>query len=97
MKDEQLNEIQEQLDTIVNLLKIIYGNKLITLKKETLRAGSLDKQIYELCDGTNTTSTIAKKLQKNGNHISNTLTKLRKKGLIKSITKNKQKVHVQIF
>ena len=67
------------------------------MKKKLLKAGSIENQVYELCDGINTTQTIATTIQKSSDYAGAVLSNLRRKGLVRTVERGGNKVHEQRF
>lgn len=97
MSDAKLDEIKNLLEDIRSLLKITNQDKIEEAKKKLIRSGSIEEKIFKLCDGTNTTSDIAKKIQKTNDYTRASISSLREKGLLRTIEKNNKQVHVQRF
>ena len=97
MNEKKIDEIQELLEIIINLLRVLNEPKLNQLKRERLQIGSLDERVYQLCNGINTTAIIAQETQKSSNHISNVLARLKTRGLIRMSVKNGKKIYRQVF
>ena len=97
MQDNTLDDIRYLLEDIRNLLLAINRDKLDNLKKGLLKPGSVESQVYEFCDGTNTAQDIATKVQKSPENISAVISNLRRKGLIRSMDRNGKRVIVQVF
>ena len=90
-------EIRTLLEDIKGLLLIANQDKLDEMKKRLLKLGSIESQVYELCDGANTTQLIASKIQKSSDYAGAVLSNLRRKGLIRTIDRGGNKVHEQRF
>lgn len=92
-----LKKIQALLEDQKGLLLVLNQDKLDELKKRLLKPGSIENQVYELCDGINTTQLIANKIQKTPEYAGAVISTLRRKGLIKTMERSGDKVHEQIF
>jgi biotin operon repressor len=92
-----LEEIKQLLGDIKGILLLINQDKLQAAKATLLKSGSLEQQVYDLCDGENSNKTIADTLKKSEGNIRGSISSLRQKGLIKTIERNGQKVHEQIL
>lgn len=94
---EKLDQIRELLEDIKALFLIANQDRLEAVKKNLLKPGSMEAQVYELCDATNTTQSIATKIQKSADYTSAVLSNLRRKGLVKTVDRDGNKVHDQRF
>lgn len=97
MSEENLNEIKNLLEDIKTLLILTNQEQLNQIKKKLVKPKSLEEKIYKLCDGSNTTVKIAKKIEKSNEYTGAVISTLRQKGLIKTVEKNGTKVHEQRF
>lgn len=97
MADEKLDDIRNLLEDIKQLLIVTNHDKIEEMKKKLLKKDSLEEKIYKLCDGINTTTDIAGKIQKGNEYTGAVISTLREKGLIKTIKKNTKNVHERIF
>jgi hypothetical protein len=97
MTEDQLDEIKSLLEDIKGLLLITNQDKLDEAKKKLLKPGSVESQVYELCDGTNTTQDITGKIQKSSEYAGAVVSTLRRKGLVRTIERDGRKVHIQLF
>jgi DNA-binding transcriptional ArsR family regulator len=97
MTDGQLNEIKSLLEDIKALLVVINLDKLDDLKKKLIKPESVESQVYELCDGTNTTQDMAAKIKKSQENVGAVISSLRRKGMIKTISREGRKYYEQIF
>ena len=79
----------EKLDTIISLMIPRFDVSHYDLK-------GLPLEVLKLCDYDNTVQDMIKKLKKGRGQIDNSLSKLRAKGLIKSINKNDTTVYVRL-
>lgn len=97
MNENKLTNIQELLEDIKGLLLLSNQDKIEEVKSKLLKSGSAEESIYKLCNGTNTTSDIMTSIQKDQKYTNTVLGILRRKGLIKTIEKNENKIHEQRF
>lgn len=95
--DDLLRNIQKSLDEIKAILTLANQEKLEQAKRSLLKEGSVKLQIYDLCDGTKTTKSIAGTIQKNSSYVRSYLSILRREGLIRTVEKEGNVVHEQIF
>ena len=91
------DELKILLEDIKGLLLIANQDKLDEMKRRLLKAGSMESQVYDLCDGTNTTQAIATKIQKSPEYAGAVVSNLRRKGLIRTFEQGGNKVHEQRF
>ena len=96
MSEEKLSVIQDLLEDIKAILILSTNDKIQEAKKQLLKEGSEQKKIYDLCDG-NTTQNIANTIKKSPMYVNSNLSQLRRKGLIKTIERERQKIHEQRF
>lgn len=82
-------EIVERLDVLISLTipRFIESN---------YQEKGVQVDILKLCDFENTSDDMARKLKKSRNRIDVNLSKLRSKGLIKSVLKNGTTVYVRL-
>lgn len=97
MTEGQLTEIKLLLEDIKALLLVINQDKLDEMKKRLLKPGSVESQVYELCDGTNTIQDIATKIKKSPENVGAVISSLRRKGIIKTVSRDGRKYNEQIF
>lgn len=97
MSEAHLKEIKTLLEDIKALLLLLNQEKLDEMKKKLLKEGTIEKQVYELCDGTNTTQDIAGKIQKSVEYVNAVISVLRRKGLVRTIEREGKKIHEQRF
>ncbi len=97
MSDEKLDEIRLVLEDIRSLLLMANQDKLDQVKKDLLKPGSVESQVFELCDGENTIQEISSRIQKSTDYTSAVISNLRRKGLVRTIERNGKKVSVQLF
>jgi hypothetical protein len=96
MSDETLKNMQETLEDIRAILLLTRSSDIEEAKKKSLKEGSEQYKIYQLCDG-KTTQEIATGVQKSADYVSSNLTLLKRKGLIKTVERDGKKVHEQRF
>lgn len=94
--DKILAEMLEVLEDIRAILLLTNNSKIDEAKKEVLRDGSEQSKVYKLCDG-KTTEEIAQKLGKSEDYVRSNLSRLRQKGLIKTVEKSGKTIHDQRF
>ena len=97
MTDDKLDDIKTLLEDIKGLLLITNQDKLDEMKRRLLKTGSIERQVYELCDGANTTQDIASKIQKSSEYTGAVISTLRRKGLARTVERDGKKVHEQRF
>lgn len=97
MADKTLTDIRSLLEDVKSLLLAVNGEKLEEAKRRLLKPGSAEQQVYDLCDGLNTNSDIASKLNKSTDNINAVLSNLRRKKLIRYSENDGRKVHIQVF
>lgn len=97
MNEDILNEIKTLLEDIKALILITNQDKLDEMKKKLLKPGSMESQVYELCDGTNTTQDIAGKIQKSAEYTGAVISTLRRKGVVRTVERDGKKVPEQRF
>ena len=93
---EILDSIRITLEEIKAILTLTNQDKLEEMKEKLLKPDSIENQVYDLCDGTNTQD-IANKIQKSSDYTNAVISKLRRKGLIRTIERNGKKIHEQRF
>lgn len=101
MTDKESDRVLKEIRTILDEMKSIFilanQNKLEEMKNSLLPKDSIKEKIYELCDGTRTTSDIAQAIGKDNNYVRSYLSILRREGLIRTVEKEGKQVHEQIF
>lgn len=97
MSDDKLDEIKSVLEDIRTLLLVANQERLEQVKKDLLKPGSIENQVYELCDGENTMQDISAKMQKSTDYVSAVLSNLRRKRLVRTLGRGDKKVVVQTF
>lgn len=78
-------KLLEKLDEIVDRLNLLVELAIPPLNIEGLKLGPVEKNVLELCDMKHTRQEMASKLKKSLDVIDHRLSKLKKKGLIKSV------------
>lgn len=100
-KDDKVIKLLEEnrsiLEEIRAILTLSNHEKLEEVKKELLPKDSVKRKIYDLCDGTKTTTEIAQAIGKDNSYVNSYLSILRREGFIKSVEKEGRQVHEQIF
>jgi len=96
VSDEALKKMQETLDDIRAILFLAHSDSIDKAKQKSLEKGSEQEKIYSLCDG-KSTEEIAAALQKTVEYVNSNLSRLRRKGLIKTTERAGKKVHEQRF
>ena len=79
--ESEPNEVSGKLDQVIALLKIIAKKDIDALRRSVLST-SKKEYIFELCDGTNETSEIAKKASVSGEYVRLTIKELEDAGFI---------------
>lgn len=97
MSETKSQNVESLLDDIKALLLLTNKDKLEGAKRELLKQGSIELQVYQLCDGESTTEEIAAKTQKTPDNVRAVISSLRRKGLVKTIDSAGRKVHEQRF
>jgi DNA-binding transcriptional ArsR family regulator len=92
-----LDEILQALEDVKAILLLSNRSQLEIAKKTILPTDSLKAKIYDLCDGTNTTKSIAQALGKDEASIRGRISELRRDGLIRTIERDGSQVHEQRF
>lgn len=92
-----LHKMQKSLEEIKAILTLANQDKLAEIKKTLLKEGSMKLQVYNLCDGTKTTKDITQSLQKSTDYVNSYLSILRREGLVRTVEKDGNQVHEQIF
>jgi len=95
--DKILQKIQQTLGEIKAILVLANQDKLEEAKKLLLPEGSMKEKIYELCDGSNTTKTIAQAIERDEAYVRANLSVLRREGLVRTVEKDGNQVHEQLF
>ena len=97
MSDEKLAEIKVILEDIRAALILTNQDNIDKAKQKLLKPNSIEESVYKLCDGTNTSSDIATKIQKTAEYTGAVVSTLRQKGLVRTVEKNGKKIHEQRF
>jgi transcription initiation factor IIE alpha subunit len=95
--EDILNEIKETLDDIKAILLLVNQDAIATAKKNLLKESSVEKQVYDLCNGDNTTEDISNTIKKSKEYTRAVLSTLRQKGLVKTIQKDDKKIPEQVM
>jgi hypothetical protein len=96
MADDELDEIKTLIEDIKGLLLLTNQDKLDEMKKRLLKSGTVENQVYDLCDGA-TSQDIATKIQKTPEYVNAVVSTLRRKGLVRTVDRGGNKVHEQRF
>lgn len=84
-----LSEIQSELriisDTLSTLLQLLLPDRT----PKELGLEGVQAEVYSLCDGKTTVKAMSSKSEKSGSHIRKTLTRLRRKGLLRRVGSGK--------
>ena len=94
---DTLKKIQALLEDQKSLFLILNQDKLGEIKKKLLKPGTIESQVYDLCDGVNTAQMIGGKIQKPPDYTSAVIGNLRRKGLVKTVESAGNKVYEQTF
>lgn len=97
MDDEGLDEVKSVLEDIKALLLVANQERLEAVKSDLLKQGSIESQVYELCDGENTIQDISTRMQKSTDYVSAVISNLRRKRLVRTQSRGDKKVIVQVF
>lgn len=95
--ENKLSEISSSLDELKSLIILLSQKELDIQKDKLLPRDSIKRQIYELCDGDNSISEIANKIQKDAGYVSSNLSRLKREGLVRKIERNDEVFYEQIF
>lgn len=82
-ESDVLKEIQRSIEDLKGLFVLANQDKLEEVKNKLLKAGSVEEQIYELCDANNIVQDIAKQTKKPEYNIRAVVSTLRRKGIIR--------------
>jgi len=96
VSDETMKQVLEALEDIKAILLLTSNSSIEEAKKRLLKEGSEQAKIYDLCDG-KTTQEIATAIGKSGDYVSANISKLKNKGLVKTVDREGKKVHEQRF
>ncbi len=94
---EILKQIQRTLDEIKSILVITKQSELEQIKTRLLHKDSMKERIYNHCDGSNTTKTIAVAVAKDEGYVRANLSVLRREGLVRTVDRDGNQVHEQVF
>ena len=97
MDDNELTEVKPVLEDIKALLLDANQERLEAVKSDLLKPGSIESQVYELCDGENTIQDISTRMQKSTDYVSAVISSLRRKRLVRTQSRGDKKVVVQVF
>lgn len=97
MSEDKLTNIQDLLDDIKGLLLLANQDKIQEIKKDAISPGSVEETVYNLCQERLTNEEIATKIKKDAPYARSVVSRLRKKGLIKTCEKDGKKIHEQRF
>ena len=92
-----LNQIRSVIEDIRSILVLTKRGDLDKIKEKLLPAGSMKAKIYELCDGSNTTSMIAEAIGKDDGYVRANVSVLRRDGLVRTVERGENSFHEQIF
>lgn len=95
--DQVLQRIERAVTDIRAILVLTNHDTLEKIKRRLLPPGSVKEKIYDLCDGSNTTKMIASTVGKDEGYVRANLSVLRREGLIRSVEKDGNQVHEQLF
>ena len=93
MSEDELTNIKNLLEDIKGLLLLANQDKIEEIKRNTIRSGSVEETVYNLCQDESTNENLASQIKKDVPYVRAVISSLRQKGLIKTITKNGKKVH----
>ena len=97
MSEDVLTDIRNLADDIKALLLITNQDKLEEMKKRLLKPGSVEAQVYDLCEERTTTQDVAIAIQKTTEYAGAVISTLRRKGLVRTFEVEGKKVHEQRF
>jgi DNA-binding transcriptional ArsR family regulator len=84
-----LSEIQSELgiisDTLSKVLELLLPDRV----PEELGLEGVQAEVYSLCDGKTSVKEMSDKIDKSGSHIRKSLTRLRRKGLLRRVGSGK--------
>jgi len=83
MSKKQFEELMKSLKSIEDRLEILISVQKATMPKPSV--GKEEKKVVKLCDKKHTAEEIAKETGKTENNVNVILSRLRDKGLIKSV------------
>lgn len=79
---ELLKEISTKLDAVLALMRIAFRENIEAAKERSFARSDIKKSIYEMCNGRNTVSDMAKQLNKEPAYIRVYLATLQEEGLV---------------
>ena len=97
MSEDAVSEIRNLVDDIKALLLLTNQDRLEEMKKRLLKPGSIEAQVYELCEERKTTQEVATAIQKTPEYAGAVISTLRRKGLVRTVDVDGRKVHEQRF
>ncbi|MDG6913712.1 MAG: hypothetical protein JRN34_04980 [Nitrososphaerota archaeon] len=95
--EDSLADIKNLVDDIKALLFLTNQDRLEEVKKRLLKPGTVETQVYQLCEERKTTQDIAAAIQKTVEYAGAVISTLRRKGLIRTIEVDGKKFHEQRF
>lgn len=84
------------LDSVCDRLDVLIALLIPPTVKNAQRPKGLQLNIVELCDYEHTTDDIRKRVKKTLNHVNKELSALRSKGMIRTVSRDGQQVHVRL-
>ena len=94
MDEKQFSQLIKSLKNIEDKLTILVNVQKASVKQPELT--NEEKIILKMCNGKNTVLDMVKSTNKTRNSIDITLSRLRKKGIIKSTSINKKTAYVRL-
>lgn len=94
MDKKQFDELMKSLKGIEERLEILLSIQKATMPKPSI--GKEEKKVLKLCDKKHTSEEIAKETGKTENNVNVILSRLRDKGLIKSVDMKRGTVYEKI-
>ena len=94
MNEIQFKQMLKVLKDIDSKLSILISLQKTTVKPPKL--GTEEKEIMKLCNGKNTVKDMLKITGKTRNNVEVIISRIKKKGMIRSTTINKKTVYVKI-
>lgn len=95
--EQLLKEIRDTLEEMRSILILANQENLEKAKKRLLPKGSVKEKVYDLCDGSKTSSDVAQALGKDSSYVRSYLSILRKDGLIRTTKNEGQTTYEQII
>ena len=92
MVDDTIKGVKSLWEDAKSLQHAANGERLNKIKEDLLKKGSMEEQVYDLCDGTNTISDITRNLNKPLNNIRVAMTNLLRKGIISYLEYDGEKI-----